>query len=292
MTTREKRLPPVERSAPFWLALPLFTLTGGLVVLVLWQGNSLCEVALPLLVWSFGGLAVCISCARGRLVEHRYAAVARILGLRYRPCVRESDLTPFRSLSLFALSHPWECKASHLMEGLIDGQRVVLLHLRCVLHFRTTEDHPQSWWFEQSVILFPDVGYVPPFYFAAGESYTPRLLLTARPWSPAVGGAVVEVDLDDGSTASVRGNDEGVLRRLFSEEDVEAMRPLSLWTIESAVGRLMLYQGEYVFEPDEIGRYLHQAVRIASHLRSVGFHRPPRRSDGPAPPHIQPAPDG
>jgi hypothetical protein len=286
MTARDRFFPPVKRHAPLWLALPLIAIPIGQIVLSLWEGGSLRALPCPLLFWSFAGLAICVSYGRRRLDERRHAAAARALGLRYRPRVRESDLAPFGSLSLLALSRPWDRKAYHLMVGSIEGERVVVLHLRCELHLQTREGRPVSRWFEQTVILFPDVGFVPPFFFTPDEG----LLVTARAWSPALGDVAIEVDLD-GLPATLRGNDERGLRRLFSGAGVEAMAPLGRWTIESAVGRLMLFQADHVFEPDEFPRYLHQSARIAAYLRSAGLRYSSEPADRPAPPHVQPAPD-
>jgi hypothetical protein len=291
MSRRDKNLPPIEVPVPLWLALLFLAISAGLIAEALRTGDDLKQVACMLLLFPCATLAVCISYARRRVEERRHAAAARSLGLHYRPRVRESDITPFLSLSLFALSAPWGRKGNHLMEGVVDGQRVILFQFRCELHYRAANDLRHSWWAEQTLILFPDVGYVLPFLFTP-EVAPSRLLLNGRAWSPTIGTTVVEVELEDGTVASVRGNDEGGLKRLFCPERVEAMAPLGTWTVESALGRLMLYQAGYVLEPDELPRYLHQAVRIASALRSAGFDSSLGPPQSGASPHVQPGPEG
>jgi hypothetical protein len=236
----------------------------------LWQAPVIGAVLLGLFFWQ-------------RLRWSQRQATARALGLAFRPRVYESDLAPYRRLNLFALTDDCKRWAGHHHSGTFDGEEIEVFDFGFVGKFRTTDDRTVTWPGRQTVFLLPEADGVPDFHLAPSGSDWGDLV-EARLWSLDAGDAVLEVEIDEDAVAVLRARDERAVKRLFRREQRDEMRLAPGWTIECRRGVLMLYRDKKVMGPDELGRYLHQVIRVVAVLREAARHLPGATPASPLPP--------
>jgi hypothetical protein len=280
----DKPLPLPDWAPPWWI---------GAGFIALWVGGFFFGLLLwvdPFLVLFFAvqtwqaplvGIVLLVLFFWQRFRWSQRAATARALGLPFRPRVYESDLRPYRKMTLFALTDDCKHWAGYHHSGTFDGEEVEVFDYGFVGKFRTTEDRTVTWPGQQTVFLLPDAAGMPDFHLApAGSDWGD--LVEARLWSLDAGDAVLEVEMDDGTLAVLRGRDERAIKRLFRLERRDEMGLAPGWTIECRRGVLMLYRDRKVMRPEELARYLHQVIRIAGVLRAAACAGEPR--GGPAAP--------
>jgi hypothetical protein len=274
---------PLPLTAPPWwvgagaaavgaaLALPALARPRAVVSVIDWPLWPLALVVT--------GLAVCAGSLLQRRACAKRAEAARALGLSFRPRLRESDLRELLEHSLFALTAYRGPYGGYVCHGTFEGEPVVVFDYGFAGAFRTTEEGRSLLAGRQTVFHLPSAGGVPDFHLAPADSDWDELIVTRR-WLFLTGDVAFEIDIG-GATAVLRGADEAALRRLFRREQREALGLFPGWTIECRGGRLLFYRDRKAVPPDEIGHYLHQAVRAARALRAAV---PAPAPEGPARP--------
>src|SRR5262249_45349782 len=147
-----------EWAPPWWISAGLLgAWVGGIFLGLLLGFNPELILMLGIQLWQApaAGVVLLVLFFWQRWRWSQRAAMARALGLGYRPRVYPSDLRPYRDLTLFALTE--ECKrwAGHLYQGEYDGEEVAVLDYGFVGKFRTTDDRNVTWPGRQTVFLLP-----------------------------------------------------------------------------------------------------------------------------------------
>jgi hypothetical protein len=180
--------------------------------------------------------------------------VAATMGFRFAEKQGADDVAPFvGELPLFQRGH--SKKAPAVLTGETAGRPVTVLDWQF-----TVGGGKNSHTYQQTVVVFPEVGGLPDFE-AAPEHLLHRI-------GQVFGYQDIDIESDEAFSKAVllRGNDEAAIRRVFNANVRGLMRREAKLSIESRGGRLAIYRSGKRCEPAQVPAFLADALRIENEL--------------------------
>jgi hypothetical protein len=205
---------------------------------------------------SIGLVAAIIFLAIKKERERREAMrrVASTMGFTYAEKLGAEDVAPIvGELPLFNRGH--SKKAPSVLTGQTVGRAVTVLDWQF-----TVGGGKNSHTYQQTVVVFPEVGGLPDFE-AAPENFLHRI-------GQVFGYQDIDIESDEEFSKAVllRGDDEAAIRRVFNANVRGLMRQEAKLSIESRGGRLAIYRSGKRCEPAQVPAFLADALRIEDQL--------------------------
>jgi hypothetical protein len=220
------------------------------------------QLKLHVIIGMFAVVGV-VFAVHAHLEKRRREALSRMalrLGFSFTPNSRETPGEAYGTLPLFTRGH--SRGARNVVEGVASGH-----HTRIFDYQYTVGSGKHSSTHRQTVVAF----------HLAGNSL-PEFSMEPEHVFHKIGEAFGYKDIDFAHHPEfskgyfLRGKDEQAIRTLFQPSLLTLFNRQKGWNVEGGGDRLIVYQWSKRAKPEETGRFLEEAIRIAGLFVTRSFH--------------------